>query len=199
MITRRNLSLGALCTALVSNVGSSAQTVDPDQLLEEVTYPSFDALDGRRPFGYDPASQEEIDIAEQIVARTVLGPRPIDIAQSFVDRFYREHPNWISQWPYPGHWNPLVVKFFSATSSPPNNDMIPWCAAFANWCIERAGKKGSRSASSQSFVDKKFEKIFEKTTEPREETSQYLPATRLPVKISVSVMLPFSKVEFRTR
>lgn len=31
-------------------------------------------------------------------------------------------------------------------------DSIPWCAAFANWCIQKAGGKGTRSATARSFL-----------------------------------------------
>lgn len=37
--------------------------------------------------------------------------------------------------------------------------MTPWCAAFANWCIERARMDGSRSASSQSFLSRDFRRV----------------------------------------
>jgi hypothetical protein len=41
--------------------------------------------------------------------------------------------------------------------------MIAWCAAFANFCIERHGGKGSRSASSQSFLSQ----VFKRTKDPK--------------------------------
>jgi uncharacterized protein (TIGR02594 family) len=90
--------------------------------------------------------------AQEIIDATPKGPTPFVIAKSFVDRFAKTDPEAISQWPAPKNWNPLVKGFFSATSLRVNNDMIDWCAAFVNWCIERNNIKGTNSAASQSFV-----------------------------------------------
>jgi uncharacterized protein (TIGR02594 family) len=48
-------------------------------------------------------------------------------------------------------WNPLIVGFFAGTGLTPSGDQTPWCAACINWCIVRAGFKGTGSASSGSF------------------------------------------------
>ena len=157
MIARRKVALALAGFPLV--LASRASWSQHEQVYDsfvQLIYPPIEAIDNPQPFGYERATQAEIDRAKLIIAQTVQGPRPIDIAQSFVDRFFKTAPDLISQWPAPAHWNPLVVEFFSATSYHANNDMIPWCAAFANWCLERAGKRGSRSASSQSFLSKEF-------------------------------------------
>jgi uncharacterized protein (TIGR02594 family) len=122
--------------------------------FDQLTFPPIEALDNPTQFGYEPATEEQKESSASIVRTTPKGPTPIAIAQSFVDRFSNDDPEAISQWPAPASWNPLIVEFFSATSLRANNDMIAWCAAFANWCIERSGRNGSRSASSQSFISK---------------------------------------------
>ena len=107
-------------------------------------------------------SREQIERATKIIDETPRGPLPVDVAQSFIDRFYDSDPDVISQWPMPAAWNPLIVAFFDATEMPETTrktDMIPWCAAFANWCIERARGDGSRSASSQSFLSPSFRRV----------------------------------------
>ncbi|WP_195909410.1 CHAP domain-containing protein [Rhizobium tubonense] len=101
--------------------------------------------------------------ANEIIAKTPTGPRPIDIAQTFVDRFYAKEPALISQMPPPAAPNPLIAKFFENILTP-NGDVVPWCAAFANFCIHRSGRNGSGSASSQSFL----EPAFRKTNSPEE-------------------------------
>jgi uncharacterized protein (TIGR02594 family) len=156
MITRRAAAFGiAGSVVLLRSARLAAE--DAPEPFNQLIYPPIEALDNPEPFGYQPATEDEINKAKLISEQTPKGPRPIDIAQSFVDRFYKSELNAISQWPAPSHWNPLIVEFFSATSYHANNDMIAWCAAFANWCLERAGKSGSRSAASQSFLSKDFE------------------------------------------
>lgn len=141
---------------LVGARAAAGQPAEAEEYFDQLIYPPIEALDDPQPFGVKPPTQDEVKKATLIIDQTVKGPRPIDVAQSFVDRFYDNDPSAISQWPAPSHWNPLIVKFFSATSYRANNDMIAWCAAFANWCLERAGRVGSRSAKSQSFLSKEF-------------------------------------------
>lgn len=162
MITRRTI-IAAACAAplcLQSSLASSAEEISPfDQLI----YPPIESLDDPEVFGYSPPTQAQRDKAREIVAATKRGPTPVDIAQSVVDRFFKQDPEAISQWPAPAAWNPLIVEFFSATTYKANNDMVAWCAAFANWCIERSGRNGSRSAASQSFLSDQFKA----TSEPK--------------------------------
>lgn len=134
----------------------AAESADPS--LTDLEYPSFDSLKSTRLFGNQPPSLEQLNHAKDVVNATPHGPTAFAIAQSFVDRFSLTNPRLISQWPKPEAWNPLVVEFFKATTLNANNDMVPWCAAFANWCLERAGKKSSKSAASQSFLDDAFER-----------------------------------------
>jgi uncharacterized protein (TIGR02594 family) len=143
--------------ALVGAFLANSQTSRTDEeSFDQLVYPPLETLENPELFGYKPATEAQKRKAQEIVDGTPKGPKPIDIAQSLVDRFYDKEPDAISQWPAPASWNPLIVEFFKATSTPANSDMIPWCAAFANWCIERSRRNGSRSASSQSFLSKDF-------------------------------------------
>jgi uncharacterized protein (TIGR02594 family) len=130
-----------------------------DQLLVPQDSPMISDLTKLHPFGSHPASVAEIAKANNIIANTPTGPRPIDIAQSFVDRFYKAYPHAISEWPKAESWNPLIAKFFDATSTRTEQDTVAWCAAFVNWCLERAGKPATRSSGSQSFVTTKLFKV----------------------------------------
>jgi uncharacterized protein (TIGR02594 family) len=134
--------------------------------IVELDYPPFEDVNPERPFGNLPPDEEQRKKVEKIIAETPAGPTPLAIALSFVRRFATSDPQAISQWPRNAAWNPLVVNFFGSTSTPANNDMVAWCAAFANWCIERAGKHGTRSASSQSFVDESAKRYFIRTDNP---------------------------------
>jgi uncharacterized protein (TIGR02594 family) len=156
MISRRSAIIGLIGSPAILVCGQ-----DTDEPIYELTYPPFEAITSPQTFGYQEASEKDKDKARAIIQGTPSGPGPIDVAQSFADRFFESDPKAISQWPAPDSWNPLIVEFFRATGTPNNNDMIPWCAAFANWCLERAGRSGSRSASSQSFLSKHFEQVKE--------------------------------------
>jgi uncharacterized protein (TIGR02594 family) len=123
-----------------------------------------------------PPSGEQNKRVDKIIDETPSGPRPIDIAQSFIDRFYATDPNIISQWPAPQPWNPLIVRFFNATKEPAKDDTVPWCSAFLNWCLKRAGKPGTNSSSSQSFVK-----------------TDLFPVTKTPVEGDIAVFTCYSK------
>jgi uncharacterized protein (TIGR02594 family) len=157
MISRRAIALGLLTYPVVL---SSRQVLQGNGEIDyELTYPPFDALTDPQSLGYAEATEDQKAKARDIIGATPFGPRPIEIAESFVTRFFTTSPKLISQWPAPDAWNPLVKEFFTATSTPANNDMTPWCAAFANWCLERAGRNGSRNAGSQSFMSKYFKQV----------------------------------------
>ncbi|HVW54134.1 MAG TPA: CHAP domain-containing protein [Rhizobiaceae bacterium] len=158
MLSRRSVSIGLLSMPFVAKAAQAhADDIsDAEQPFFQLSYPAVEALDNPQPFGYSEPTEEQKEHVREILAGTPSGPKPIDIMQSFVDRFFKTDPDAISQWPEPAAWNPLVVEFFRATTTHATNDMIAWCAASANWCIERAGLNGSRSAGSQSFLSKKF-------------------------------------------
>jgi uncharacterized protein (TIGR02594 family) len=105
-------------------------------------------------------SSDDIRLARAIINQTPDGPRPIDIAQSFVDRFSLINPAAISQGSPPAPPNPLISEFIKpAGGSSGENDVIPWCAAFVNFCIQRNGGNGSDSVSSQSFMAPSFSRV----------------------------------------
>jgi len=166
MISRRNFAIGLISAPLLFEaMPLFGQNVNITELsFDQLLFPPFEALDNPEPFGYSSPNEAQKRKAMEIINTTPKGPKAIDIAQSFIDRFYKKDPEAISQWPAPRSWNPLIKTFFSATVNPANNDMIPWCAAFVNWCIERSGRNGSRSASSQSFLNQEF---FKNTDSPQ--------------------------------
>jgi uncharacterized protein (TIGR02594 family) len=52
--------------------------------------------------------------------------------------------------------NPRVVEYLKSTNlgTPHNaNDETPWCSAFVNWCIERAGYEGTDSAWARAWLN----------------------------------------------
>jgi uncharacterized protein (TIGR02594 family) len=155
--------------AILRNVPLAAQETASGDVMEDfdqLIYPPFGAIGAPEKFGYTKPSKEQIERVAKIINETPEGPHPLAIARSFTQRFTDKEPRVISQWPAPDAWNPLIVEFFKSTSTPANNDMVAWCAAFANWCIERNRKTGTRSAASQSFVDPKNAKWFKKISDP---------------------------------
>jgi uncharacterized protein (TIGR02594 family) len=49
--------------------------------------------------------------------------------------------------------NPRIVEYASHTTLKATSDEIPWCSAFANYCVDTAGSKGSGSAAARSWLD----------------------------------------------
>lgn len=53
------------------------------------------------------------------------------------------------------HNNPKISEFFTHTNLGAQPDSVPWCAAFANYCIEQAGQPGTGRANARSFCSNK--------------------------------------------
>lgn len=158
MVSRREATAGMLVAGSSFFTGrpSWGASTDEDAPFFQLTFPLVDSIQSPQKFGYKEPDEKQKAKAAEMVRTTPKGPRPLDIAQSFVDRFYASDPESISQWPEPSAWNPLVVEFFSATDMQARDDMVAWCAAFVNWCLERGGRKTSHSAASQSFLGRAF-------------------------------------------
>jgi uncharacterized protein (TIGR02594 family) len=68
--------------------------------------------------------------------------------------------------PDPNIDNPRIVEYFTATDfMNRGDDEIPWCSAFANWCMAQAGIPGIHSARARSWHEEGWS---EKLDEPRE-------------------------------
>lgn len=48
--------------------------------------------------------------------------------------------------------NPRIVEYHAATSLHSKDDETPWCSAFANWCMWKAGIEGTKSAAARSWL-----------------------------------------------
>lgn len=52
--------------------------------------------------------------------------------------------------------NPRVIEYLRSTTlegGAASTDETPWCSAFANWCVERAGHAGTDSAWARSWLN----------------------------------------------
>lgn len=49
--------------------------------------------------------------------------------------------------------NPKIVQYHQYTDLKATEDSVPWCSAFANWCFNKAGGKGTNSAAARSWLD----------------------------------------------
>lgn len=51
--------------------------------------------------------------------------------------------------------NPRIIEYLKSVDLNDEitlHDEIAWCSAFVNWCLQKAGGKGTRSASARSFL-----------------------------------------------
>jgi uncharacterized protein (TIGR02594 family) len=53
----------------------------------------------------------------------------------------------------PGHEATPRIADYLATVKQSPDDEIPWCAAFINWCLQRAGIKGTGRANARSYQE----------------------------------------------
>jgi uncharacterized protein (TIGR02594 family) len=49
--------------------------------------------------------------------------------------------------------NERILTYHKTTTLKATTDEVAWCAAFVNWCLSSAGKKGCNSARAISWVD----------------------------------------------
>ncbi|MFP5211941.1 MAG: TIGR02594 family protein [Acidobacteriota bacterium] len=48
--------------------------------------------------------------------------------------------------------NPRIIEYHQATTLKATDDEVAWCSAFANWCMDRAGLRGTKNASARSWL-----------------------------------------------
>lgn len=54
-----------------------------------------------------------------------------------------------------GDNNPKIIQYLHSVDldeSEQETEETPWCSAFANWCIQKAGGKGTRNAMARSWL-----------------------------------------------
>lgn len=48
--------------------------------------------------------------------------------------------------------NPRILEYLAACNGAGTHDETPWCSAFVNWCVTRAGTPGTGSAAARSWL-----------------------------------------------
>lgn len=48
--------------------------------------------------------------------------------------------------------NPDIVEFHATTTLKATDDETSWCSSFVNWCVTKAGLKGTNSAAARSWL-----------------------------------------------
>jgi uncharacterized protein (TIGR02594 family) len=116
--------------------------------------PDLDAI-LREPdsFGLQAPLKDEIVKADSVLAGSPEKRSPLEVMQYFSDLKDRNRDGEYYNAGWKKRWNPVIVRFFSATNyGAPAGDTTAWCAAALNWCLKRSGfAHGTNSAASQSF------------------------------------------------
>lgn len=64
----------------------------------------------------------------------------------------REMETGVDEVPGPEGHNPRIVEYHQATSLKATDDETPWCSAFVNWCMLKAGVPRTNSAAARSWL-----------------------------------------------
>lgn len=70
-------------------------------------------------------------------------PRPLIVALGELERGVREEPGPPA--------SPRIAEYLRGVGQAPD-DEIPWCSAFVEWCVARAGIVGTRTARARSWL-----------------------------------------------
>jgi uncharacterized protein (TIGR02594 family) len=158
MVNRRRFI--ASLTAIVAARGLGGRLLSQEQPSsppsEIGVKPDYDGpLPPLGVLGQEKPTTAQEKIAGDILAAAPSGPTPFDVASFFIDigdgKYTSTWKPYIEGWPV--RWNPLIVRFFRETRTNPDHfDDTPWCAAFVNWCYQRANSNvATNSPSSGSF------------------------------------------------
>jgi uncharacterized protein (TIGR02594 family) len=48
--------------------------------------------------------------------------------------------------------NPRIIEYHQKTGLKAQDQEVPWCSSFVNWCIDKTGMKGTNSAAARSWL-----------------------------------------------
>ncbi len=48
--------------------------------------------------------------------------------------------------------NPRIIEYHAATSGKFEDDEVPWCSSFVNWCMDQSGVSRTNSARARSWL-----------------------------------------------
>jgi uncharacterized protein (TIGR02594 family) len=51
-----------------------------------------------------------------------------------------------------GGENARILEYHSTTTLHANEDEVPWCSSFVNWCLKQAGIEGTNNALAKSWM-----------------------------------------------
>ena len=144
----------SMLLAVAASLGAKALSAAPAFAKPAQKYRDYEGPIYRFPLlgGTLKAEPSEEDIADGIIARAPTHS-PFAIMHYFetLRRVNKDNEAYNGGWAK--RWNPIIVRFFTETSTVPEGDTTSWCAASLNWTLARAGLKGTHSASSGSFRD----------------------------------------------
>ena len=145
----------AIDWAALANEDTEAPAI-PEALKDYANEPSLSGpITDFQPFGTHPPKPEEEVLAKKVLDGAPTNCRPIDVALYFLDvaagKYGLDLRPYVTAWPV--RWNPVIVKFFTATSTTPSGDTTAWCAAFVNFCLIQAaiGRVPVNGAADPTF------------------------------------------------
>lgn len=89
-----------------------------------------------------PSAPEPAPAAPPAVLTTPGGPTWMDVAKKEIGE--REIKGRAA--------NPRIVQYHQQTSLKASSDEVAWCSSFVNWCMQKVGVEGTRSAAAKSWA-----------------------------------------------
>ena len=170
MLINRRTAVKAIAAVALARPAIAQTTIDwsalaledtdapriPDALKGFEDQPSVSGpITGYQPFGTHPPQPDEEILANKVLDKAPTNCSPVEVALYFLDvaagKYGDDLRPYTTAWPV--RWNPVIVKFFTTTSTTPSGDTTAWCAAFVNYCLIQSaiGRKQISGAADPTY------------------------------------------------
>jgi uncharacterized protein (TIGR02594 family) len=146
---------------LILKFGDKGKEVYKLQSLLSNKNKSFSGLDVDGEFG-EKTKDAVISFQKNndLTPDGIVGPKTAELLGLYFEDISDNVPNWfqiatkeigVIEYSASGEDNKRIVEYHHTTTLDAENDEVPWCSSFVNWCIEKAGIKGTDSAAAISW------------------------------------------------
>jgi uncharacterized protein (TIGR02594 family) len=124
--------------------------LDPDGIVGAKTWRAFESAEARQNPAVSPGDARQPNGGanarpESRPPSSSSGePRWLEIARA---------ESGVAEDPRPGQHNRRILDYHATTSYRAQEDEVPWCSSFVNWCLRQASRPGTDSAAAKSWLE----------------------------------------------